>query len=264
MTWETFKNYAQKAGAVAGISVLAGVIVLVMLRIDRTPPVPPQPDPTPTAPITLPVEVKANVGEMVRVDVKTLKPGMELSWEFIASDAMKFDREIFGQRAALVARAEGELWIVVGTVHDGKPFLARTHVVSGKGPLPPPIVDPVDPVKPKPVEPPLTPAPIPLPGLRALIIYETNALPNINSIVSGEKVRNYMVEKGVKGGFIALDKDASDDDLTRVDPWIRDAFKRPRTSIPWLIVSNGTSGFEGPLPLAVGDVMAILKKYGDK
>lgn len=119
---------------------------------------------------------------------------------------------------------------------------------------------PVTPTDPKPIPPPIT-----LPGLRALIICETmEGPPALNLIISGEKVRSYMKEKGVVNGFLALDKDYTDADLKQLEPWVRDAYKRPRTSLPWIVISNGTSGFEGPLPLtnAPTDALNLLKKFG--
>ena len=42
----------------------------------------------------------------------------------------------------------------------------------------------------------------------------------------------------------------------------QDAMKRPHPTLPYLIVSNGKSGYEGPLPTSVDEAMTILKKYG--
>jgi len=114
---------------------------------------------------------------------------------------------------------------------------------------------------------PIKPPPIPLPGLRVLIIHETEAgPPGVNLIISGEKVRNYMAEKGAKGGFLALDKDLTAEQLIAAgqEQWVVEAFKRPRTSLPWVIISNGVTGFEGPLPTtnAPTDALNLIKKLG--
>jgi hypothetical protein len=42
----------------------------------------------------------------------------------------------------------------------------------------------------------------------------------------------------------------------------QDVMKRPRSSIPWIVISNGTTGFEGPLPNSVEDAIALINKYG--
>jgi hypothetical protein len=127
------------------------------------------------------------------------------------------------------------------------------------------VTPPAPPVPPVPPTPPAPPAPIPIPGLRVLIICEVNAGPeSLNLIISGDKVRNYMKEKGAPKGFLALDDDYTEADLMRQEQWVRDAYKRPRTSIPWVIISNGVTGFEGPLPLtnAPTDALNLIKKFG--
>ena len=126
-------------------------------------------------------------------------------------------------------------------------------------------------IPPKPIDPPKPadpPSPIQLPGLRVLIITETNAgPPSLNLIISGEKVRSYMNEKGVKGGFLALDKDLTVEQLIAAgqEQWVVDAFKRwPGKQHPWIIIGNGKTGFEGALPLtnAPTDALNLIKKYG--
>ncbi len=42
----------------------------------------------------------------------------------------------------------------------------------------------------------------------------------------------------------------------------QDALKRKRGALPWLVISNGKSGFEGPLPATVDETLTLLKKYG--
>ena len=40
--------------------------------------------------------------------------------------------------------------------------------------------------------------------------------------------------------------------------------KRTRSSVPWLVVSNGVTGFEGPLPATEAEITAILTQFGGK
>jgi hypothetical protein len=147
----------------------------------------------------------------------------------------------------------------------------RTHVETATavvsigtpppGPTPTPEPDP---------GPPPVPAPIPLPGLRILIVEESKErakLPRAQRlIILGKPMRDYMDAKCVRevetnqAGWWILDKDV---DTSAMPKHWRDAMKRPRTSIPWLIVSNGRTGYEGPLPASVPDMLDLLKKYAN-
>jgi hypothetical protein len=40
------------------------------------------------------------------------------------------------------------------------------------------------------------------------------------------------------------------------------AMARPRTTVPWLIISNGVTGYEGPLPANKAAMMELLGKHG--
>ena len=130
------------------------------------------------------------------------------------------------------------------------------------GPIPPGPVPP-DPVPPGPVPPGPTPgpAPIPLPGLRVLIVEESdvnsrNALtPGQREVLFGQTVRDYLRTKCVTnaqnpdGAWRILDQHMNPTLTGDPDGQVwADALKRPRTSVPWLVISNGTAGYEGPLP----------------
>ena len=70
-------------------------------------------------------------------------------------------------------------------------------------------------------------------------------------------MRAYVKGKGGDGRFFDQSVDNSND----AKIW-QDAMKRPRSGLPWIVVSNGTTGYEGPLPLTEADTLALLKKYG--
>lgn len=162
---------------------------------------------------------------------------------------------------------------VISFDKDGNPSFEEIRailVVKGKvDPAPDPDVDPdVDP-DPKP-----KPSPIPAAGFRVLIIEETKDRPRLPiaqaSIFTSVPLRNYLRSK------CAVDRLAEQDgkayriwdkdtvaDAPGLELW-RDALKRPRTSVPWIIVSHHPhGGYEGPLPKDVPSTIELLKKYAD-
>lgn len=152
-----------------------------------------------------------------------------------------------------------------GAKPDDSDVIRRTlDVDAGDGPRPPPDPKPPDP-KPDPVNPP----PIPEPGFRVLIVYDRMTLGTIpasqNAIIFSKDIDAYCRAKCAKGPdgatpeFRQYSTDAAI--ATEAKVW-RDAFARPRASLPWIIVSNGTTGYEGPLPANIADTLKLLKKYG--
>jgi predicted alpha/beta superfamily hydrolase len=76
------------------------------------------------------------------------------------------------------------------------------------------------------------------------------------------EVRSYLTEKcpkdGTSNGWYMLDKDA----VMNVMPELwKKAFARPRTKLPWLIVSNGKTGWEGPIPDRYEDAFSKVKDF---
>jgi hypothetical protein len=122
-------------------------------------------------------------------------------------------------------------------------------------------------VPPVPPVPPTPPAPIPDAGLRVLIVYESAKLSSLPPaqylILTSTAFRTAMDSTCVKVGsqpeWRIYDKDAS---VANESPIWQKAMARPRASHPWILVSNGKSGFEGPLPATVEDTLALVKKYG--
>lgn len=133
--------------------------------------------------------------------------------------------------------------------------------VPGPGPSPP------GPNPPGPNPP--GPAPIPTSGLRVLMVFETldkGKMPKGQvNIAYAKAVRDYLNSKCVVGAdgktkeYRMWDKDV---DTTEEGKVWQDAMKRERKSLPWILISDGIKGYEGPLPATVDDTLTLLKKYG--
>ncbi len=148
---------------------------------------------------------------------------------------------------------------------DGQTIADRQRFVVVIGTPAPP----VPPVPPIPPEPPPNPAPIPGPGFHAMIIYETADLEKLPksqlNVLYAKSVRDYLNAKctptadGGKRGWYIVDANVSMDGESKL--W-QDALKVKRDSLPWLLISNGTSGYSGPLPATVDDTLKLLKQFG--
>jgi hypothetical protein len=115
------------------------------------------------------------------------------------------------------------------------------------------------------------PAPIPLAGLRVLIVEESKdrtKLPKAQyEQLFSKTLRDYLnanctddPQTGTKKAWWILDQNADAGQLAK--HW-QDALKRPRKGTPWVIVSNGKAGYEGPLPATLEETLALLKKYSE-
>jgi hypothetical protein len=127
--------------------------------------------------------------------------------------------------------------------------------VPGPGPAPGPGPTPT------PTPTPDAPPPIAGPGFKVLIVLEKTLQHELTSqqtvIVFGEATRQYVKSKD--GELAVLDKDNDAGSLPKA--W-QDAMKRPRKSLPWVLISNGVTGYEGPLPGHEEEWKLLLKKYG--
>jgi len=159
-----------------------------------------------------------------------------------------------------VKSGEVELLIISG---EDSPVVRNVLTVT-VGPRPPPI--PPDPPTPDPDDPPGPP--IPGKENRVLIIYESSDLPKYppaqTAVFAAASLREYLAKKCVKGPdgktpeYRIWDKDV---DTVNVSTVWKDAMKLQRQSLPWIIVSNGSTGFSGPLPTDVDSTVTLLKKY---
>lgn len=138
-------------------------------------------------------------------------------------------------------------------------------VIPGPAPVPPTPI-PVPPVPP-PVPPP-TPPPIPQTGFRVLIVYEDGDLHKMPSkqvqAIKSKAVLDYLdlrcvAEDGGKKAWRIWDQNISTANVGKT--W-QDAMALTRASLPWIVVSNGVTGFSGPLPADEAGLLDLLKKYG--
>ena len=125
--------------------------------------------------------------------------------------------------------------------------------------------EPVDPDNPDDKKP-VGPAPIPDAGFRVLIVYESGDMTKYpieqQIILTGADVREFLDKNCIKEGntpaYRIYDPDV---DLTNDSPVWQKAMARPRKELPWLIVSHGKTGFEGPLPKTPTAFLELAKKY---
>ena len=167
--------------------------------------------------------------------------------------------------AIVKARAQGTETLVVNrngkdATKDPPEEIDRITVVVGEK-------KPDDPQPPGP-NPPGPVPPMPGQGFRVLIVRETADLgtltPQQVSIFTAKDVRDYLNSKTVLEGnqraYRIWDKDT---DISREAAHWKEAMARPRTTLPWVLISNGKDGYEGPLPKNVDEMMTLLRKYGE-
>ena len=104
--------------------------------------------------------------------------------------------------------------------------------------------------------------------LRVMLIEETEArqsLPaNQRLILTSKVVRDYLdthcvVEDGTPA-YRFLDPN---DDVSRLSKADQEIFQRPRKSVPWLTLTNGSRYFDGPLPdVPPAKFVVWLQQYG--
>ncbi len=124
--------------------------------------------------------------------------------------------------------------------------------------------------------PPPNPAPINDTGFRVLIVEETvdrSKLPPAQRLIlTSGTVRDYLRSKCAPDSTANQDGrayriwDKDSDVSNELKSW-QDAFKRAKADknfkTPWILVSNGKTGYEGPLPENVDKMIELLKKYAE-
>jgi hypothetical protein len=244
------------------------------VRLPATPPAPQPPQPVPGTPTKLGANQWYIIDSDLALVVLTSPPGLvgvgkeagpvKMRGWFV--DATGVETRTYAGKFIYCLDAAGvgkcELLIIRS---DNQEVIRRWLDVDNGGPAPKP-PDPGPGPGPKPDPP--SPAPIPGAGLRVLIVYETadsaKLPPAQQSILFGQPMRDYLNAKCVVGPdgktkeWRIWDKDVATGSVTKL--W-QDAMKRPRQSLPWVVISNGTSGFEGPLPADVDAMKKLIDTY---
>lgn len=126
--------------------------------------------------------------------------------------------------------------------------------------------DPTPPKPPKPDPLPDDTAPIKEPGLRVLIVYESKDLPKMpasqQAVLFDKDVREFLGQSCVKAANVPewriVDQNVQVYGEQQV--W-KDALARPRKSLPWVLISNGKSGYEGELPKTKAEFIELVRRY---
>jgi hypothetical protein len=153
----------------------------------------------------------------------------------------------------------GKWWVEVSVNDFDKRIWGRKTIVLDFNGVKPPGPSPTPP-GPKPPEPQPDPTPDALPpiegqGLRVLFVVESSESIKLSKaqqqILYGKKSRDYLNANCVKGDdgktpdWRILDPDTQHKDASNR---FAKALARPRSSMPWVLISNGTTGYEGPIP----------------
>lgn len=129
-------------------------------------------------------------------------------------------------------------------------------LVADAGPRP----NPPGPQPPGPPPAPVVAPPIPGAGFSVLIVEETSDHGKISkaqlSALYAVPVRKFFRDNSVDFRIWDPDVDASFAD----SKW-REALSHKRDSLPWIYISNGKTGFSGPLPKNMTDLLALLERY---
>ena len=217
-------------------------------------------------PPKVPVALKLKVGDITSVEIQS-EPGKETAWaaafppESVYLDEGKPARKDT-VRLIVSPKVRGTYRVILWTVGE-RDYSTLIIDVNGDGPNPP---GPTPPIPPDP-----TPdtIPIPLDGFRVLIVYEQKDLAKLPkeqvSILTSQTIRQYFNLKCVKGADGKTPESRiwdKDTDVSADSEHWRKALARPRTGLPWILISTGKTGYEGPLPANVDDTLKLLKKYG--
>ena len=96
-------------------------------------------------------------------------------------------------------------------------------------------------------------------GRRVLIVYESEDKPTYPigqaMVLDSATFREYLATKCDPDGWRFEDQNV---DASHMDEIWQRWLKRDRESLPWIMISNGTSKAEGPLPLTIEATQKLI------
>lgn len=215
--------------------------------------------------VEIPAEVKAEPGAWVVVAPKTdAKSVVYVGLDGLAafpSSELKDPRKLV-VNPSKVGRFR---FVAVGTLGDEQTATAFTIVVGNVPPGPGPGPNPDPGPNPEPSD----PAPIAGDGLKVLIMFETAEAAKYTRdqqliLAPAKQVADFLNSQCVedskgKKAWRIWDKDV---DAENADPAFKDALAKARpTSLPWVLISNGKTGYAGPLPANPSTFIDLVSKY---
>lgn len=226
-------------------------------------------DPAPAPPVpagpyvALPEEIHGEPGAFVAVQPETNGRIVRFRAEtkglnLFPPNMLKDDRS-----TVVSAYAPGRYVLTAYTALGDVPSDPETTTIVIAGPTPvPPSPDPPGPNPPTP--------PLPGNGLRVLILEEAedrdqlprSQLEAIDSAMNGA-LRDWLDSVCAKNGNAAewriIDKDEKLD--FEADIWKQARAAAQPTAYPWVLISNGSAGFQGPLPADEASLKALIARY---
>lgn len=213
--------------------------------------------------LKLPSEVKGPVGAFITVKAET--NGKTVKWTAIDPGLNLFPTDLLKDtRTAVVsAAAPGRYRVLAVTAAGDEPSdIQICTVLIGETPNPP-----IPPGPPNPPPTPSNPAPIAGDGFKVLMVYDALTLTKLpraqQAIFYSADIRNYLNSKCTTGAAGTKDWRVwtkTTDVSGEADYW-QAAAKREQKSYPWIVISNGKTGYEGSLPNTVEDTLKLLKTY---
>jgi hypothetical protein len=224
------------------------------------------------ASLTLPDRVEVRKGRLASIKIDW--DGVDIKW--ITPPQLDVFREYHPDpkivRLRMIGYEDGSYRMsVLVSSADGKMSDPQhcTIVVGKPSPGPGPGPNPPDP---NPPPDPDNPPPIPEAGLRVLIVYETGdgvGTPKVsrtqaNQILFSQSMRDWLDsvcvlgKDGKRKEWRMFDQNIN---MDGADPIWQKAMKRPRDSVPWLLISNGKTGWEGPLPKDGTEFKTLIQRY---